>query len=85
MKEEEVKEAIYSQNLSETIDQETNKLLRIKFKIGPRDKHTVHYVVEVTASIRKALLIKDNIYIGFTSGNTKDYLVVPRFLKYQDL
>uniref|UniRef100_A0A6P7GQ07 Uncharacterized protein LOC114339397 n=1 Tax=Diabrotica virgifera virgifera TaxID=50390 RepID=A0A6P7GQ07_DIAVI len=83
--EQKVVDSIYTQNFEETTTKEDfERDFEVKFKTGPRGKSTVHYVVEVSPEMRK-LLIKNRTYIGFTSVNSKDYLVVPRCMRCNDL
>lgn len=52
---------------------------KIRFKTGPKGKATAHIVAEVSPGPRKGILA-NRVYV-----NCKDYLVVPRCLKCQDL
>ncbi|XP_028145852.1 uncharacterized protein LOC114339400 [Diabrotica virgifera virgifera] len=83
-KEEDIKEDIRAQNFEHMSKEEFEDSFKIRFKTGPRGKSTVHYVAEVSPGLRKAL-IRDRIYIGFSAINAKDYIVVPKCLKCQDL
>lgn len=84
--EEEIKRAIYEQNLKDKMDREEfNNGFNLKFKTGPREKRTVHQVAEVDAKIRRILVRQERIFIGFHAIRIKDYQVVARCLKCQDL
>mgnify|MGYP000683972697 CR=1 FL=1 len=60
-------------------------ICKIRFKTGPRERPTVHVVFEISSKIRQLVINKGRLYIGFQSLSTKDYIVVPRCLKCQDL
>lgn len=60
-------------------------MFSLKFKTGPRDKEVVHHVAEVTSTMRKLILQKGRLYLPFISVVAKDFIVVPRSLKCQDL
>lgn len=85
MKEEEMLENIYQQNFEEMDKTSFMEGCKVRFKTGPRNRATVHYVVEMTGTIRKLVTQRGRLYIGFSSHNVKDYIVVPRCLKCQDL
>lgn len=83
--EQEIIDCIYYQNF-EDMDRETfNKQFTLKFKTGPRNRQTVHHVAEVSPQLRKSILTKGRLYVGFSAHTAKDYLVVPKCLKCQDL
>ncbi|XP_050516187.1 uncharacterized protein LOC126891051 [Diabrotica virgifera virgifera] len=83
-KEEDIMEDIRAQNFENMSKEEFEDSFKVRFKTGPRGKSTVHYVAEVSPGLRKAI-IKDKIYIGFNAINVRDYIVVPKCLKCQDL
>ncbi|KAF2896607.1 hypothetical protein ILUMI_09567 [Ignelater luminosus] len=84
--ESELTETIYYQNLAGQMSiDEFKKQFALRFKTGPKNKTTVHHVCEVTGNLRKILLRQERIYIGFHSIKIRDYTVVPRCLKCQDL
>ena len=86
MKSDEIIETIYDQNFEgQSRKEEFIEKFNLKFKTGPRDKTTVHHVAEVEASLRTLILKRGRIYLGFRSVNVKDYVVVPRCIKCQDL
>lgn len=86
IKQEELETYVYEQNFETvyTKDEFVTKF-KPKFKTGPREKATVHYVIEVEPQLRKTMLSKGKLFIGFHSVGIKDYLVVPKCLKCQDL
>ncbi|KAK9747524.1 hypothetical protein QE152_g5281 [Popillia japonica] len=86
MNEEAIAKAVYEQNLSEVLGKsEFTQNLKLRFKAGPKDKATVHHVVEVSNKIRKAILEQHKLYLGFRSMSAKDYIVVAKCNKCRDL
>ena len=84
--EQEIKDTIYYQNFEEAFSKEEFMLMfNLRFKAGPRGKSTVHHVAEVSADLRKLILNKGKLYLDFISHSVKDYIVVARCLKCQDL
>ena len=83
---QDIKDTIYEQNFEESLSKdEFNQKFSLRFKAGPRGKNTVHHVAEVTSDLRKIILSKGRLYLDFTSHSAKDYIVVARCLKCQDL
>lgn len=84
--EEELIKYAYEQNFSEVIE-EKNFLegFKLRFRAGPRGKATVHHVVEIDPELRKIILKQGKLYLGFRAVGVKDYLVVSRCNKCQDL
>ena len=86
MSAEDIRDTIYEQNFEGQLSKdEFNEKFQLKFKTGPREKTTVHHVAEVEASLRSNILKRGRIYLGFRSVNIKDYVVVSRCVKCQDL
>ena len=86
MKQEEIVDTIYEQNFEGHLSKEEfQQKFSLRFRTGPREKTTVHHVAEVEASLRTHILRRGRIYLGFRSVNIKDYVVVPRCIKCQDL
>ncbi|XP_028145851.1 uncharacterized protein LOC114339398 [Diabrotica virgifera virgifera] len=83
-KEEDVIEDIRSQNFENMTEEQFAEGFKIRFKTGPRGRATVHYVAEVSPDIRNRL-IRNRIHIGFSAVNAKDYIVVAKCMKCQDL
>ena len=84
--EEEVKKAIYAQNLEDAISpNDFEQGFKVKFKTGPRGRATIHIVWEVSPQIRKLTVGRGSTFIGVSSHSTKDYVVVQRCLTCQDL
>lgn len=76
----------YEQNFEDICTREEfNNEFQPKFKTGPRDKETTHHVVEVSPRVRKEVIQRGRIYLPFLSVTAKDYLVIPRCNKCQDL
>lgn len=83
---EEIAQMIYIQNFESNMSEsEFNEQFKLRFKVGPRNRSVVHHVAEVSSTIRKILLGKGRVYMDFTSHSVKDYVVVARCLKCQDL
>jgi hypothetical protein len=77
---EQISELFVEQN---NLDPESFKLL---FKTGPKDRATVHWVMEVTPQTRvKILEAGGRLYLGHSSVKTKDFLIIPRCIKCNDL
>lgn len=55
------------------------------FKVGPRDKKQVHWVVRCSGKVREMIICKSKILIDWYSCNVKDYLSVARCFKCQGL
>jgi Arginine methyltransferase-interacting protein, contains RING Zn-finger len=85
IKDNELVNAIHDQNFGETDQEPFESQFRLRFKVGPQSKDTVHHVVEVTGPLRRHILGVRRLYVGFTSHAVKDYTVLPRCLRYQDL
>lgn len=85
-KEEEVLDMIHAQNFEENISKtEFHENCKVRFRTGPRNRSTVHLVMEMSPKIRQLAVNKGRLYVGFSSHSAKDYIVVPRCLKCQDL
>lgn len=85
IKDNELVNAIHDQNFGETDQEAFESQFRLRFKVGPRSRDTVHHVVEVTGPLRRHILGVGRLYVGFTSHAVKDYTVLPRCLRCQDL
>lgn len=86
MTDEDLLRFAYEQNFSETVEKSAFlEGFKLRFRAGPRDRATVHHVIEVDPNIRKEILKQGRLYLGFRSLSAKDYLVVPRCNKCQDL
>ena len=77
--------AIHDQNFGETDRVAFESQFRLRFKVGPRNRDTVHHVAEVTGPLRRHILGVGWLYVGFTSHAAKDYTVLSRCLHCQDL
>lgn len=79
-------EAAFQQNFAETVQKKDfANGFRIKFKVGLKGKVTSHYVIEVVPKMRKTVIRQGSLYVGFTSLSIKNYLVVVRCNRCQDL
>ena len=85
-KEEEVLKLIHAQNFEEQLSEaDLKNNYKVRFRTGPRNRSTVHLVMEMSPKIRQLSVSKSRLYVGFSSHSAKDYIVVPRCLKCQDL
>lgn len=48
------------------------------FKVGPKNKETVHWVVECEPVVRRALINDGRVYIELSSCRIRDYIVATR-------
>jgi len=80
MEEKTVVEELIERNLQEATE-EQKKLIKPKFRTGPRNQDRYHLVIEVPRSVREILFRRSRIYIGFEATNIKDYLVVTTCMK----
>lgn len=77
---------VYEQNYSTNMSKEEfDNNFKPRFRTGPRDKATCHYVVEVSAQMRNRILGNRRVYVEYGACDVKDYLVVARCHKCQDL
>lgn len=87
MQEAEVFTCIYEQNLADKCEGTTidNFLSSIKLshKSGKREAETCNYVIEVPAHIRKALIMKERLFINWSSCPVRDFTIVTRCFKCQ--
>jgi hypothetical protein len=83
MDEKEVTGAIYNQNSIGIPPEEFKTQLRIAFKTGRRDGDTYNLVIEVNPTLRKQLLDKESIYLGWSRCSITDFINVTRCYKCQ--
>ncbi|XP_039291744.1 uncharacterized protein LOC120353125 [Nilaparvata lugens] len=81
----EVTEEIYNKNFvnSGIEKQKFEEGCKPSFKLGPKNKDSVHWVVECEPEIRKAIINKKKIFIDMTSCRVNDYHAVQRCYKCQ--
>ena len=83
---QDISETIYEQNFEDRMDvNEFKEQFKLRFKTGPREKPTVHHVVEVSPDLRKEILTKQRLYLHFQSIAVKDFLTVPKCRRCHDL
>ena len=80
--EEELVGALISQNFSGELSD--TEVLVPRFKTGPRDKDTVHWVLEVSPAVRQKLLTQGRAYLTFASAKVKDFVKVAQCMKCSD-
>ncbi|KAI5651514.1 hypothetical protein NE865_00758 [Phthorimaea operculella] len=87
MAEKEVFECIFKQNLSEKMPSLTlEKFLletKLSHKSGKKGLETTNYILEVSADIRKALIIQNRAYINWSSCPIRDFTLVTRCFQCQ--
>lgn len=74
---------IYNQNDladKQTLEQVKKEMEPI-FRTGPRDKPYCHWVVEVTPAVRREIMSKGRIYVGYGSCRVDDFVSVTRCYK----
>lgn len=72
--EHEIVEELYSKNLSNMPKHDIVDNIKLLFKVGPRNRETVHWVVEVNTEIRRALIYKQRAFIGWNSSIVSEIL-----------
>lgn len=77
---EELSEIIYEKNFYNSGIQKEDfvKGCVPSFKLGPRDKDTLHWVFECDPEIRKLIINKVKLFIDFTCCKASDYTVAQR-------
>lgn len=85
--EKEVFKCIYEQNIVDILPTLTKETfltaVKLSHKSGKRDADSCNYIVEVPASVRKALVNQNRIYINWTSCPVRDFTLVTRCFKCQ--
>nr|XP_049697162.1 uncharacterized protein LOC126054695 [Helicoverpa armigera] len=87
MAEKEVFKSIYEQNIADkhpTLTKDTFLTsIKLSHKSGKREADSCNYIVEVPASVRKALVNQNRLYINWTSCPVHDFTLVTRCFKCQ--
>lgn len=85
MTEEEFKEYLYTQNLTDKDIkvEDVRNHVKLCFKTGRRDLPVCNWVVEVTPEIRAVLMMEGRAYLDFAACKVVDYLAVSRCFKCQ--
>ncbi|KAG7196583.1 hypothetical protein KM043_014480, partial [Ampulex compressa] len=83
LKESEVTRSIAAQNSLNLQEDEAVQHMRALFKTGERGKDTVNWVLEVAPEIRRKILAKERVNIGWMSCKVRDHLQVSRCFKCQ--
>ncbi|KAG7196414.1 hypothetical protein KM043_018822 [Ampulex compressa] len=83
LKESEVTRSIAAQNSLNLQEDEAAQHMRALFKTGERGKATVNWVLEVAPEIRRKILAKERVNIGWMSCKVRDHLQVSRCFKCQ--
>ncbi|XP_073951328.1 uncharacterized protein [Choristoneura fumiferana] len=87
MQEKDVFTCLYHQNLADKLQNVSLESflssIKLSHKSGKKDADTCNYVIEVTASIRKALITKDRVFVNWSSCPVRDFTLVTRCYKCQ--
>ncbi|KAJ8727548.1 hypothetical protein PYW07_001667 [Mythimna separata] len=85
--ENEVFNCIYDQNLTDKLPTMTKDAfltsIKLSHKSGRKDAENCNYIIEVPASIRKALIVQDRLFVNWTSCPVRDFTLVTRCYKCQ--
>ncbi|KAJ8731623.1 hypothetical protein PYW07_004787 [Mythimna separata] len=85
--ENEVFNCIYDQNLTDKLPTMTKEAfltsIKLSHKSGRKDAENCNYIIEVPASIRKALIVQDRLFVNWTSCPVRDFTLVTRCYKCQ--
>jgi hypothetical protein len=83
---DELTEDVFNRNVTKTESFENFKnKFKPTFKLGPRDREVVHWVVECSPDVRKELINKYRLFIDWHSCRVKDYVSVARCYRCQSL
>lgn len=86
LSQEEVVSEVFNRNFQDYISFEQFKnSFKPIFKIGPKDKKQVNWVVECVAEIRNKLKNMRRVFIDWSSSSVKDYVSVSRCFKCNGL
>nr|XP_049707729.1 uncharacterized protein LOC126056927 [Helicoverpa armigera] len=87
MAEIEVFKCIYEQNIVDKLPNLTKDAflssIKLSHKSGKRDADSCNFIIEVPASVRRALVNQNRIYINWTSCPVRDFTLVTRCFKCQ--
>lgn len=83
MAEGSVAETIRRQNFDDIHASKIAEQLKMIFRTGTRDKDTVNCVFEATPELRKRMLNKGRVYVGWGSCRVRDFLEASRCYKCQ--
>lgn len=77
-------ENLYAKNLKEAgFKEDTKRDIKIRFKVGPKDKPVSHWVVEVPGPVFKAISTQDRVYLGMSAHRFREFMDAPRCFKCQ--
>lgn len=65
--------------------QQFGTMFKIRFRTGPKGKAVTNYFAEVDPILRRLLLRKGRVFVGFRALTVRDYLVVSSCVNCQDL
>lgn len=83
--ESELVERIFSQNMEVGSVDDFKRDCRVVFKKGSRNADVVNLILEVTPKVRRDLLGKGRLYMGWASCRVEDYLGISRCFRCQGL
>lgn len=81
MNQEDILAEVHKKNFQNMTIDEIKANMKMLFKVGPRNKPTVHWVAEVSPDLRRSLLQRQALYIGWNSSNLTDFVSVTRCIK----
>lgn len=76
-------EAIHLQNVDIMDKTQFSRDFKLVFKTGDKKKDVVNWVAEVTPDIRKILINKSRVFVGWRSCNIQDYISLTRCYRCQ--
>lgn len=85
LEKQELIECVFSRNTKNINFNDFEKCFIPLFKVGPRGKKTVHWVVECSPSTRKSFIAMERVFVDQSSCRVKDYLSVARCFNCQGL
>lgn len=87
MDKNEVFSCIFEQNLTDKLPTMTRdtflSTIKLSHKSGKKDAPTCNFIIEVSATIRKALISQSRVFINWTSCPVRDFTLVTRCFKCQ--
>lgn len=87
LSDQEVYDCIYEQNIADKLPNLPRDsfmaAIKLSHKSGKKEGPTCNFILEVTASIRKALINQSRVYINWTSCPVRDFTLVTRCFKCQ--
>lgn len=83
LSEDSLVEAMHMQNADFMNKLQFNKEFKLVFKTGNKKKDVVNWVAEVSPSLRKLLVSKNRVFVGWRSCNIQDFINLTRCYRCQ--